>query len=126
VASNPLDEIGIVRKLRETNARLLTENEALKGGDSGGTSGTMSDDALKPRVDFLHTAFLWLAGAIVTITVGLAALILNQGSGTNARIDKVADSVSSLNREVGVLSAKQDDANKKLDAISDKLDKPRR
>lgn len=79
-------------------------------------------DQLKPRVDFLHTAFLWLTGVIVaaigTLVIGAVSLTAS----TNSRLDKGAEATSALNREVGQLSVKIDEANERLARIEAKLD----
>ncbi|WP_311271272.1 hypothetical protein [Sphingobium sp. WCS2017Hpa-17] len=82
----------------------------------------MSDDAIKPRVDFLHTAFLWLAGIIITGLLAILGVSVTMSNNTNGRIDKVADSVSTMNRENGEQSASQAETNRRLDRIEGKID----
>ncbi len=95
---------------------------SLKSGGGGGTSSGMSDDAIKPRVDFLHTAFLWLAGIIITGLLAILGVSVTMSNNTNGRIDKVADSVSTMNRENGEQSASQAETNRRLDRIEGKID----
>lgn len=102
---------------------MISPPPSLKSGDGGGTSGSVTEDALKPRVDFLHTAFLWLAGALVTAIVAIIGVNLTLASNANSRTDKVIESVSTLNREVGEVSAKADETNRRLDRIEAKLDR---
>ncbi|MGA1806715.1 hypothetical protein VHN57_08400 [Sphingobium sp. WW5] len=96
--------------------------ETLHKGGGGGISGGMSEDSLKPRVDFLHTAFLWLAGAIITVALAIVTVTFTMSNSTNGRIDKLTDAVSTMNREAGEQSTKQDDTNRRLDRIESKID----
>ncbi|WP_285020269.1 hypothetical protein [Novosphingobium sp. fls2-241-R2A-195] len=95
----------------------------LKGGDGGGTSGGMSEEALKPRVDFLHTAFLWLAGLMVTAFLALITVNLTLAGNANTRTDKLVETVSGLNRQAGEVASNQDEANRRLDRIEAKIDR---
>ncbi|MBX9813977.1 MAG: hypothetical protein A4S12_11750 [Proteobacteria bacterium SG_bin5] len=83
----------------------------------------MPEDALKPRVDFLYTAFLWLVGALITVTIAVVGVSITLSSGTTARLDKNGEQLSALNREVGEVSVKLDDQSKRLQRIEEKLDK---
>ena len=101
--------------------------ERLHGGGGGGTHGGMSSDtnldALKPRVDFLQTAFLWLAGIMVAAIGTIVLVAVNLTGATNTRLDRSVESTSALNREVGQLSVKADETNVRLQRIEDKLDR---
>ncbi|WP_159975824.1 MULTISPECIES: hypothetical protein [unclassified Novosphingobium] len=83
----------------------------------------MTDDALKPRVDFLHTAFLWLAGALVTALVTIVVLNLTLASSANVRTDRLIENISLINRQAGEQGTKMDEANRRLDRIEAKLDR---
>ena len=97
--------------------------EPLNPTGGGGTSDNMPEDALKPRVDFLQTAFLWLAGALLTVIVAAATMSITSSNASNARIDKVGADLSVLNRQVGEQSSKVDEANRRLERIETKLDR---
>lgn len=90
--------------------------------NGGGSSNRMPDDQLKSRVDFLQTAFLWLAGALVTAVIGVIAIAVTLSNSTNVRLDKVNEAMSGLNREVGQVSVKIDASNNRLDRMDEKLD----
>lgn len=96
--------------------------DQLNSGGGDGIYPSMSEESLKPRVDFLHTAFLWMAGALVTVLVAVMGVIFATSTGTNARIDRMGESVSAVSREVGVVGAKIDDTNRLLERIDAKLD----
>ena len=87
-----------------------------------GTSTPVADDPLKSRVDFLQTAFLWLAGIMITGFIAMVTVTLNVSSSANARSDKIAETVSNLNREVGTVGTKVDESNRRLNNIENKLD----
>ena len=90
-----------------------------------GGSGTLipvADDHLKSRVDFLQTAFLWLAGIMITGFIAMVTVMLNVSSSANARSDKIVETMSGLNREVGVVGGKVDESNRRLSSIENKLD----
>lgn len=112
-------QLGEVVRQREL---LREELGSLKDGGGGGTSGGMTDDALKPRVDFLQTAFLWLAGIMVTAIVAIIGVVLALSSAANVRTDKLTETTAALSREVGVSNAKLDEANRRLDRIERKID----
>lgn len=94
----------------------------LKDGDGGGTSPPVTED-LKPRVDFLHSAFLWIAGLGVTSFIALVTLMLTLHAGTNSRIDKVNDTLTTMSHEVGVLSASREGTDARLNRMDAKLDR---
>lgn len=100
----------------------LEERQSLKGAGPSGTPPKVTDDPLKARVDFLQTAFLWLAGALVTATVAVIGIAVTMTNSTNGRLDKSVEVGSNLNREVGVVGTKIDDSNRRLDRIEQKLD----
>jgi hypothetical protein len=108
-------------------ARVIVNEHALKGGGGGGTYGGMSNDtnsdALKPRVDFLQTAFLWLAGIMVAAIGTIVLVAVNLTGATNTRLDRSVEATSALNREVGQLGVKADETNVRLQRIEDKLDR---
>lgn len=87
-----------------------------------GTSAPVADDPLKSRVDFLQTAFLWLAGIMITGFIAMVTVTLSVSSSANVRSDKVAETVSNLNREVGTVGTKVDESNRRLNNIENKLD----
>ena len=74
-------------------------------------------------MDFLQTAFLWLAGLFITGMLAIFTAIMTVSSGTNGRIDKLTEAVSVMNRESGVQASKAEDANQRLDRIEGKIDK---
>ena len=87
-----------------------------------GTSAPVADDPLKSRVDFLQTAFLWLAGIMITGFIAMITVTLNSSSSANVRSDRVVETVSVLNREVGTVGVKVDESNRRLNNIENKLD----
>jgi hypothetical protein len=97
-------------------------NAPLHGGGGGDTLPPMTDDSLKPRVDFLHTAFLWLAGVMVAAITTIIVVAFTLSTSTNARLDKSIETTSGISREVGVVGAKIDEANRRLERIEGKLD----
>lgn len=99
------------------------QGPGLPPGGPGGTSGGMTEDAIKPRVDFLQSAFLWLAGAVVTITLAFITAILLLSNGMNARADKIVENVASLSRQIGENGARLDEENRRLDRIEAKIDR---
>jgi hypothetical protein len=121
--NNVVDIDGQRRKAASTLHPARELEQTLHGGGPGGTSGDMkTEDPLKARVDFLHTAFLGLLGLIVAGFIGLATLIGTSNNAANSRIDKAGETVSALNREVGVVGGKVDESNRRLDRIDGKLD----
>lgn len=106
--------------------RLVPSEGAPSGLNPGGPDDTlppMTEDSLKPRVDFLQTAFLWLAGALLTVIVAAATMSITSSNATHSRIDKVAGDLTVLNRQIGEQSAKADEANRRLERIETKLDR---
>ena len=108
----------VVRLVRPST----TESVGLRGGGGGGTSGGVTDDALKPRVDFLQSAFLWLAGFMITAILAFVAVIFATSAATNARVDalgvkvdRLAEVVAGFGREVSALSVKMDERGRRLD-----------
>lgn len=63
------DELGIVRRFKEENGRLMKENQALKSGGGDGTSGTM-----EARVSRLEQRADKLADDVANIRSDLATL----------------------------------------------------
>ncbi len=105
--------------------RLREEARSMRGDVRGGGNGGSfagTGDPLKPRVDFLHTAFLWLAGALVTAVIGIIAIAVTMTNATNGRLDRSNEELSALSRDIGQVSVKVDDANRRLDRIDQKLD----
>lgn len=103
--------------------RAPDHDDRLNPPSGGGISGGMSEESLKPRVDFLHTAFLWLAGAIITVALAVVTVNVTTSNTTNGRIDKLTEGVSVMNREAGEQSMKQDDTSRRLESMEGKLDK---
>lgn len=123
MTEHAVDQLAIVRMLRDQKAALTAEVEALKGGNGGGTSSTVTDEPLSKRVDLLQALILSLGGIVIAGFFALAALSFNTSSNANGRIDKLSDNLSSLNREVGALSSKVDSTNSHLDRVDAKLDR---
>lgn len=101
----------------------------LPKGRGDGTSGGVTDDSLKSRVDWLYTLIPWLIGLIVTLFVAIvvSAATTNgridaAAATTNGRIDRLSETTSSLSREVGVIGGKVDESNRRMDRIEAKLD----
>lgn len=76
MASEPLDEVAMVRKLKADNQALLIANEALKMGDGGGTSGGMEGRVakLEAHVETLRADVGAIKKDVGDIRVGLATL----------------------------------------------------
>jgi len=83
----------------------------------------MGEDTIKSRVDFLHTAFLWLVGALVTAIIAIIGVNLTLASNTNSRIDKIVETGSTMNRQLGEQAVKVDEVNRRLERIESKLDR---
>jgi len=107
----------------QTMRRTEGSADPLHGDGGGGTSGPVDSDNLKSRVDFLHTAFLWIAGLLITALVAIVTVILTVSSNTNGRIDKIPESISALNREVGRSGDRQEETNRRLEHIETRLEK---
>lgn len=115
--------VSINNDVDKIRAELAQQEARLKNSGGGGRFSGMSEESLKPRVDFLQTAFLWLAGLFITGLLAIFTAILTVSSGTNGRIDKLTEAVSAMNRENGEQSSKSDDTNRRLDRIEQKIDK---
>lgn len=103
------------RRHREIEERLNS-----KGG--GGTSPPMADDTLSKRVDGLQTLVYSLVAVMVAGFIAIFGAVVVSSNTTNTRIDGSSATVSTLNREVGVVGAKVDESNKRLDRIDQKLE----
>ncbi len=77
MASNPLDDLAVVRRLQAENAALMIENDALKTGGGGGTSGGMESRVakLEAHVETLRSDVSAIKKDVGDIRVGLATLI---------------------------------------------------
>lgn len=73
---DPGDQLAAYRKLREENLQLARENEALKGGDGGGTSNGMEGRVarLEAHVDTLRGDVATMKSDVGKIRVDLATL----------------------------------------------------
>lgn len=124
VDPHPINDV--VRAMHEGERRQTDAARRLSAGGGGGTPGGVTDDALKPRVDFLHTAFLWLAGLMITALLAIVTVIFSVSGRTDAKIDKLAETVSALGREVGATNERQEardrETIRRLDRIEAKLD----
>lgn len=99
-----------------------TQQRPLKTKGGGGTSPPVADDPIKSRVDFLHTAFLWLAGALLVAIGTVIGISVNLSNATNSRLDTATKVISDNNREIGQVGVKVDDSNRRLDRIETKID----
>ena len=76
MASEPLDELAMARRLRADNEALMKENEALKTVSGGGTSGGMEGRVakLEAHVETLRSDVGAIKKDVGDIRVGLATL----------------------------------------------------
>lgn len=76
MASEPLNDLAMIRSLKATNNALLKENEALKNGDGGGTSGGMESRVakLEAHVEILRSDMAAVKKDVSDIRVGVATL----------------------------------------------------
>ena len=100
MATQPENQLALVRQLREQNQQLAAENHDLKHGGGGGTSGGVTED-WKDSVDRQLTQ---LHGDVRALLYGLIALAVLLAGGGFTLYSQLGNQVS----EVRVQQAKQD------------------
>ena len=109
---------------KNAKARVAAEpapntSDGLNHGGGGGTFPPVSkDENLKGRVDLLQALVMLFIAALIALAVGVMTTV----GGVNTRIDGVQKIASDVNREVGALSVRAEETNRRLEQIEKKLD----
>ncbi|WP_374282848.1 hypothetical protein [Novosphingobium sp.] len=77
MATNPIDDLAAVRKLKAENEALMRENETLKNGSGGGTSGGMEGRVakLEALVETLRSDVTSIKKDVGDMRVSIATLV---------------------------------------------------